>query len=125
MSSGNSRWEDYGSKIINANYDFTYEVPKNCPESIFAFSAFQTATSNDTLGNFLDNVEFIEYYNVEAHTTPGGTGTYIYKGDNEINYYTNYTGKVRKNESFEIIAHELAGKDFRKFIGAMINDEFI
>lgn len=70
ISSLNDEWYDYGDIETGATYNYNYIVPKGQNKTVFGFVSVSAVdafgTNNKTYGNLLDNIEFKEFYYVNA-----------------------------------------------------------
>ena len=134
ISSDNDKWYDYGTLAEteggNISYNYSYIVPADVDTSIFSFVSYEPAPRADTgnidysYGNLLDCIDFKEYYHIKADTTPNGFGNYTNLDDNiDEDFYAqnNYSGWAISESEFKVVANVVN----RKFLGAIINGEFI
>ncbi|MGN0551603.1 MAG: hypothetical protein ACI4I4_07160 [Acutalibacteraceae bacterium] len=132
ISSLNDDWHDYGDYEKKAAYNYNYIVPQGQEKTIFGFVSVNavdaSGTSKKTYGNLLDNIEFEEFYYVNAdfnkspveeygtvYITPEVPGTF------EPDDNTNDTGWVLAGSNISI--YYKPGN--RTFIGGYINGEFV
>ena len=84
IRSNNDRWYDYGTNKTTdtsaLGYNNIYEVPEGQTETIFAFTAYESAAKSNgtvdlTFGNIIDDINFGLLYNVSLHTLTGGSAS--------------------------------------------------
>ena len=132
LSSQNDDWYDYGDIDIGAAYNYNYIVPKGQKKTIFGFVSLNAVNAsgieNKTYGNLLDNIEFKEFYYVNADfnkkpITEYGTVNIIPEvhGTFEPDDNTNDTGWVLKGSNITV-SYQVGT---RKFIGGYINGVFV
>ncbi len=70
ISSLNDDWYDYGDLETGAAYNYNYIVPQGQKKTVFGFVSVNAVDAsgkdNKTYGNLLDNIEFKEFYYVNA-----------------------------------------------------------
>lgn len=70
ISSLNDDWHDYGYIQNDATYNYNYIVPQGQEKTVFGFVSVNavnsSGTTNKTYGNMLDNINFKEFYYVNA-----------------------------------------------------------
>lgn len=132
ISSLNDDWHDYGDYETTAAYNYNYIVPQGQEKTIFGFVSVNAVdsngTGNKTYGNLLDNIEFEEFYYVNAEFNKSPVEEYgaVYivpevEGTFEPDDDTNDTGWVLKGSN--ITVSYKPGN--RTFIGGNINGEFV
>ena len=131
ISSLNDDWHDYGDIENGAAYNYNYIVPMGQQKTIFGFVSVNAVNASGredkTYGNLLDNINFEEFYYVNADfdkkpTSEYGTVNIIpaVDGTFEPDDDTNDTGWVIKGSNITVNYH--AGT--RKFLGGYINGVF-
>ena len=132
ISSPNNDWYDYGYYDTGAAYNYNYIVPHGQTKTVFGFVSVNAVNAsgieNKTYGNLLDNINFEEFYYVNAdfnkepiteygtvNIIPGVDGTF------EPDDNTNDTGWVLKGSNITV-CYQVGN---RKFIGGYINGEFV
>ena len=132
ISSPNNNWYDYGDIENGAAYNYNYIVPMGQQKTIFGFVSVNAVNAsgieNKTYGNLLDNINFEEFYYVNAdfNKTPieeYGTVNIIPEVDGtfEKDDDTNDTGWVLKGSNITV-SYQVGT---RKFIGGYINGVFV
>lgn len=130
ISSLNDEWHDYGDIETGAAYNYNYIVPQEQKKTIFGFVSVNAVDAsgkgNKTYGNLLDNIEFKEFYYVNAdfnkdpseygkvYIIPEADGTFEPDDD------TKDTGWVLAGSNISVY-YQLGN---RKFIGGYINGVF-
>ncbi|MGN1467526.1 MAG: hypothetical protein ACI4W1_04385 [Ruminococcus sp.] len=133
ISSLNDEWHDYGEIETGAAYNYNYIVPKGQEKTVFGFVSVNavddSGKDNKTYGNLLDNIEFKEFYYVNADFNKSPISEYgtVYI-DSEIpdNFEPD-------DEGPQDTGWVLAGSNIsvyyqpgnREFIGGYINGEFV
>lgn len=131
ISSPNNDWYDYGYYDTGAAYNYNYIVPHGQTKTVFGFVSVNAVNAsgieNKTYGNLLDNIEFKEFYYVNAdfNKTPieeYGTVKIIPEVDGtfEPDDTTEDTGWVSKGSNITVY-YQLGDRDF---IGGYINGVF-
>lgn len=131
ISSPNDNWYDYGDYDTGAAYNYNYIVPRGQQKTIFGFVSVDAVDAsgkeNKTYGNLLDNINFEEFYYVNADFDKDdieeyGTVNIIpeVNGTFEKDDVTNDTGWVLKGSNITV-SYQVGT---RKFIGGYINGVF-
>lgn len=132
ISSLNDNWHDYGDIENGAAYNYNYIVPMKQQKTIFGFVSVNAVDAsgkeNKTYGNLLDNINFEEFYYVNAEFDKDDIKEYgaVYikpevAGTFEPDDNTNDTGWVLKGSNITV-CYQVGN---RKFIGGYINGEFV
>lgn len=133
IKSYNDKWYDYGTnKTTNTeelDYNNIYKVPENQTDTMFAFTAYQSAPRSDgkvnlTYGNMIDAINFGILYDVSFHTLAGGSGKITAENTNDLAVsYTSdnfNSAKYQANTKIKLTATPDVSNSYI-FVGAMIN----
>lgn len=131
ISSQNDDWYDYGNIENGATYNYNYIVPKGQENTIFGFVSVNAVDAsgkdNKTYGNLLDNIEFKEFYYVDAEfdKDPDKFGS-VYIKDQSGNF--EYDEDTSQDTGWALAGSNISihyKGSTRPFIGGYINGVFV
>ena len=131
ISSLNDKWHDYGDFEIGATYNYNYIVPQGQNKTVFSFVSVNAVDAsgkgNKTYGNLLDNIEFKEFYYVNAKfdKDPDKFGS-VYIKDESGNF--EYDEDSSQNTGWALAGSNISihyNEATRPFIGSYINGVFV